>query len=70
MTTIPIPRLSQESVRLPSREEVPIAPAVFGYIGVSQAEGESGLAAQRRIFNDHGLRNDRIFTDVASGKNM
>ena len=34
-------------------------PAVFGYIRVSQAEGESGLATQRRIF-----------TDVASGKNM
>ena len=48
----------------------PIDPAVFGYIRVSQAEGESGLATQRRILNDHGLRDDRIFTDVASGKNM
>ena len=37
---------------------------------MSQAEGESGLATQRRILNDHGLRDDRIFTDVASGKNM
>ena len=45
-------------------------PAVFGYIRVSQAEGESGLATQRRTLNDHGLRDDRIFTDVASGKNM
>ena len=45
-------------------------PAVFGYIRVSQAEGESGLATQRRILNDHSLRDDRIFTDVASGKNM
>ena len=45
-------------------------PAVFGYIRVSQAEGESGLATQRRILNDHGLRDDRIFTDVASGRNM
>ena len=44
--------------------------AVFGYIRVSQAEGESGLATQRRILNDHGLRDYRIFTDVASGKNM
>ena len=34
-------------------------PAVFGYIRVSQAGGESGLATQRRIF-----------TDVASGRNM
>ena len=34
-------------------------PAVFGYIRVSQAEGASGLATQRRIF-----------TDVASGRNM
>ena len=45
-------------------------PAVFGYIRVSQAEGESGLATQRRILNNHGLRDDRIFTDVASGRNM
>ena len=34
-------------------------PAVFGYIRVSQVEGESGLDTQRRIF-----------TDVASGRNM
>ena len=45
-------------------------PAVFGYIRVSQAEGTSGLATQRRILTDHGLRDDRIFTDVASGRNM
>ena len=45
-------------------------PAVFGYIRVSQAEGASGLATQRRIPTDHGLRDDRIFTDVASGRNM
>ena len=57
-------------VLLPSTGGVPIDPAVFGYIRVSQAEGESGLATQRRILNDHGLRDDRIFTDVASGKNM
>ena len=51
-------------------EVLPIDPAVFGYIRVSQAEGESGLATQRRILNGHGLRDDRIFTDVASGRNM
>ena len=45
-------------------------PAVFGYIRVSQAEGQSGLATQPRALNDHGLRDDRIFTDVASGRNM
>ena len=45
-------------------------PAVFGYIRVSQAEGASGLATQSRILTDHGLRDDRIFTDVASGRNM
>ncbi len=49
---------------------VPIDAAVFGYIRVSQAEGESGLATQRRILNDQGLRDDRIFTDIASGRNM
>ena len=45
-------------------------PVVFGYIRVSQVEGESGLATQHRILTDHGLRDDRIFTDVASGRNM
>ncbi len=45
-------------------------PAVFGYIRISQAEGASGLATQSRILTDHGLRDDRIFTDVASGRNM
>ena len=45
-------------------------PAIFGYIRVSQAEGASGLATQSRILTDHGLRDDRIFTDVASGRNM
>ena len=55
---------------MPSIGGAPIDPAVFGYIRVSQAEGESGLATQRRILTDHGLRNDRIFTDVASGRDM
>ena len=45
-------------------------PAVFGYIRVSQAEGASGLATQRRVLTGHGLRDDRIFTDLASGRNM
>ena len=61
---------NQRYFLLPSTGGDPIDPAVFGYIRVSQAEGESGLATQRRILNDHGLRDDRIFTDVASGKNM
>ena len=38
--------------------------------GSSRAEGASGLATQSRILTDHGLRDDRIFTDVASGRNM
>ena len=37
---------------------IPMDPAVFGYIRVSQAEGESGLTTQRRILNDHGLRDE------------
>ena len=45
-------------------------PGVFGYARVSQAEGESGLATQRRILNGHGIRDDRIFTDIASGRTM
>ena len=57
-------------VLLPTTGGALIDPAVFGYIRVSQAEGESGLATQRRTLNAHGLRDDRIFTDVASGKNM
>ena len=45
-------------------------PAIFGYIRVSRAEGESGLATQRRVLNDTGIRDDRIFSDVTSGRNM
>ena len=45
-------------------------PAAFGYARVSQAEGENGLATQRRILNEHGLRDDRIFADMASGRHM
>ena len=45
-------------------------PAVFGYVRVSQVEGENGLATQRRILNEHGIRDDRIFTDIASGRTM
>ena len=45
-------------------------PAVFGYIRISQAEGASGLATQRRILTGHGLRDDRIFADVASDGSM
>ena len=55
---------------MPLREVCPWEHAVFGYIRVSQAEGASGLATQSRILTDHGLRDDRIFTDVASGRNM
>ena len=44
--------------------------AVFGYIRVSQAEGEGGLATRRRILNDYGLRDDRIFSDIGSGRSM
>ena len=55
---------------MPSTGGVPINPAAFGYIRGSQVEGERGLATQRRILNAHGLRDDRIFTDMAAGKNM
>ena len=48
----------------------PWTPVVFGCIRVSQAEGESGLATQRRTLNEHRLRDDRIYTDVTSGKSM
>ena len=65
-----VERGKKPGIRLPPTGGAPIGPAVFGYIRVSQAEGESGLATQRRILNDHGLRDDRIFTDVASGRNM
>ena len=47
-----------------------MGPGVFGYIRVSQAEGASGLATQSRILTDHGLRGDRIYSDVASGRTM
>ena len=47
-----------------------MVPAAFGYARVSQAEGENGLATQRRILNEHGLRDDSIFADLASGRHM
>ena len=53
-----------------ARGDVLIEAAVFGYIRVSQAEGASGLDTQSRILTDHGLRGDRIYSDVASGRNM
>lgn len=28
------------------------------------------MATQRRVLTDHGLREDRIYTDIASGRNM
>ena len=38
--------------------------------GSPRRRARAGLATQRRILTDHGLRDDRIFTDVASGRNM
>ena len=69
-THAPNQHVKHTPVLLPHPGGAPIDPAVFGYIRVSQAEGERGLATQRRILNSHGLRDDRIFTDVASGRNM
>ena len=44
-------------------------PAVFGYIRVSLAEWERGLATPRQVPNARWLREARIFTDVVSGRN-
>ena len=70
LTDQPWSEATATDVLSPPTRGTPIDPAVFGYIRVSQVEGESGPATQCRTLNGHGLRHDRTFTDVASGKNM
>ena len=56
---------------LPDHPDGIYNPAAFGYARVSQAESEDGgLETQRQLLNEQGIRDDRIFTDVASGRHM
>ena len=56
---------------LPDHPDGIYNPAIFGYARASQAESEDGgLETQRRLLNEQGIRNDRIFSDVASGRNL
>ena len=46
-------------------------PVTYGYARVSKADDEArNLETQLRILADHGIREDLIFTDVASGRTM
>ena len=43
----------------------------YGYARVSKADDEArNLETQSRVLDDHGIRKDLIFTDVASGRTM
>ena len=45
--------------------------AEYGYIRVSKASEEGrNLETQRRVLHEYGLRDDRIYTDIASGRTM
>ena len=43
----------------------------YGYARASKADDEArNLETQSRVLDDHGIRKDLIFTDVASGRTM
>ena len=43
----------------------------YGYARVSKADDEArNLETQLRLLDDYGIREDLIFTDVASGRTM
>ena len=45
-------------------------PITYGYARVSKADNARNLETQLRILADHGIREDLIFSDVASGRTM
>ena len=46
-------------------------PVTYGYARVSKTDqDEKNLETQLRVLRDHGIRQDHIFTDVASGRSM
>ena len=45
-------------------------PITYGYARVSKADDARNLETQLRILADHGIREDLIFSDVASGRTM
>ena len=46
-------------------------PVTHGYTRVSKADDEArNLETQLRILADHGIREDLIFSDVASGRTI
>ena len=45
-------------------------PITYGYARVSKADSSKNLDTQLRLLGDYGVREDLIFTDVASGRSM
>ena len=46
-------------------------PVTYGYARVSKADDEAkNLETQLEVLADHGIREDFIFSDVASGRTM
>ena len=48
-----------------------IIPVIYGYARVSKSDDDAkNLDTQLRLLAHHGIREDLIFTDVASGRTM
>ena len=46
-------------------------PVTYGYAGVSKADDDSkNLGTQLRILVGHGIRDQLVYTDVASGRSL
>ena len=50
---------------------LPLLPVTYGYARVSKSDDDAkNLDTQLRLLANHGIRDDLIFTDVASGRTM
>ena len=50
---------------------LPLLPVTYGYARVSKSDDDAkNLDTQLRLLTNHGIREDLIFTDVASGRTM
>ena len=50
---------------------LPLLPVTYGYARVSKSDDDAkNLDTQLRLLTNHGIRDDLIFTDVASGRTM
>ena len=52
------------------RSSITMLSVTYGYARVSEADDARNLETQLGILADHGIREDLIFSDVASGRSM